>query len=97
MNKLLTLVAAGVSLAGGAFACNPWVSPTDTACAGMVVSVTPSAQIAFPVLSTVTPSTAIGVGAIAWNTSGTQCFISTTTWTKSGTSSTACGFGAGSN
>lgn len=91
MTKLLTALSLGVALfATPAFACNPWVSPTDTTCAGLVMSVTATAPIV-PAYNTVTP-TGVVTGTVAFNTSGSPCVLSATTWVKLTAPASACGF-----
>lgn len=80
--RILGFVAALALIASNALACNPWISPTDTACAGMVVGVTPSAGVWVPNVMTVTPTDAqVVTGTIAINSAGTPCVVSSTTGT----------------
>lgn len=80
MNKIFALIGLGALLATPAFACNPWVSPTDVNCVGLVMSVTATASIV-PQYYAVTP-TGVVTGTIAFNTNGSPGILSGTTWVK---------------
>lgn len=91
MNKLIALTTAATLAAGSALACNPWISPTDTGCAGLVVGVTTTAPVWNPQTLTVTPTNVV-TGTIAINSAGAACVLSATTWVKLTSPATACNF-----
>lgn len=92
MKKLFSLVALAVFTAGSALACNPWVSPTDTACQGMGMAVSLTAPAWAPQYTAVTPTTGAVSGSIAFNTNGVPCILSATTWVKLTSPAAACNF-----
>lgn len=90
MRKLVVMTVAAAAIAGSALACNPWVSPTDTTCVGMVMSVTATAPVV-PQYNAVTP-TGVVTGTLAVNTNGSVCILSATSWVKLTGPTSACGF-----
>lgn len=91
MNQTLALTAALALLAGSALACNPWISPTDTACAGMALTVTSSSPVIAPITSSVTP-TGLVTGSLVWNSNGVPCIVSATGIVKLTSVGTTCNF-----
>lgn len=96
--QLLALTALAASLAVPAFACNPWISPTDTSCQGMVMAISNSANVWTPQYNSVTPTTGVVTGTIAFNTAGVALIVTNTTnlqttgWVKLGNQGAAGSF-----